>query len=637
MYAVGVRVVGLIACITFFVVQTSGQDLSADTTWLPPLEIKASFPGSWSPGSHIQSIDSIQIKNFKGSSLGALLQSDQGVYLREYGPGMLSSISLRGTAANHTSLLWNGLPVNYPSLGVADYSVVPVFFVDKAEVYYGGNSALAGSGAIGGAISLEDRLVKGEKSLTISQEAGSFGSWFTGLKMQLSGQKTGGSAAVFHKNLQNNYPFVNRAKAGNPVERQEHGAIEARGVKANFFAEPWKNGGFLLNAWLTTFDREIIPPYTVPASNDIQKDQSLRLSLEYKHRMSKRWKADARIGRIDDRIQFNGLSSATAQYLWSGNVDGNLFSWLQFRAGSLINHIVADVPEYGTSTSENRADAYVFLNFYPLKEWELSFNSRYGCVQSFAVPYSPSLGSSFTIFSKGGQALKWRTQLSRSYRVPTLNDRYWIPGGNPDLLSEEALNVESGFDWSYLEAETAWEVSATTYAHWVKNWILWLPDGSIWSPENVRNVYSRGAEFTFNNRRKLGVFDLTVRLNYAVTLAEVQEGYAGDGDNLGNQLPYLPRQQANWNARGEIKNWHLDFSGRYYGRRFTLIDNNKELPGYMVTDFSAGREFSFRSSLLSAQLNIGNVLNVSYENLEYRPMPGRSFALKLNYTFKPKK
>lgn len=637
MYAVGVRVVGLIACITFFVVQTFGQDLSADTTWLSPLEITASFPGSWSPGSHIQSVDSIHIENFKGSSLGALLQNDQGVYLREYGPGMLSSISLRGTAAHHTSLLWNGLPVNYPSLGVADYSVVPVFFIDKAEVFYGGNSALAGSGAIGGAISLEDRLIKGEKSLTIRQEAGSFESWFTGLKVQLAGQKIGGSAAVFHKTSENNYPFLNRAKAGNPVERQEHGAFEARGVKANFFAEPWKNGAFLLNSWLTTFDREIIPPYTVPASNDTQKDQSLRVSVEYKHRMSNRWKADSRIGRIHDRIQFNGLSSASSQYLWSGNIEGNVFSWLQFRAGSLVNHIVADVPEYGTSTSENRADAYVFLNFYPLGKWELSVNSRYGWVQGFAVPFTPSLGSSFTVFSKSGQELKWRTQLSRSYRVPTLNDRYWNPGGDPNLLSEEAWNVESGFDWSCAEGETSWEASATAYAHWVKNWILWLPDGNIWAPANVRNVYSRGAEFAINNKRDLGLFDLSTGLNYALTFAEVQDGYAGDAGNVGNQLPYLPQQQGSWDIRGEIKSWNLSFSGRYYGRRFTLIDNTKALKGYAVTDFSTGREFSFKSSLLSAQFSVRNILNVSYENLEYRPMPGRSFELKLNYTFKPNK
>lgn len=637
MYAVGVRVVGLIACITFFVVQTFGQDLSADTTWLSPLEITASFPGSWSPGSHIQSIDSIHIENFKGSSLGALLQNDQGVYLREYGPGMLSSISLRGTAASHTALLWNGLPVNYPSLGVADYSVVPVFFIDKAEVLYGGNSAFAGSGAIGGAISLEDRLTKGEKNLTISQQAGSFGTWFTGIKAQLSTQKVGGSAAVFYKTSENDFPFVNRAKASGPVERQEHGAFEATGVKANFFAEPWKNGEFLLNSWLTAFDREIIPPYTVPVSNDTQKDVSLRLSLEYRHRMSNRWKTDSRIGRIHDRIQFNGLSSATSQYLWSGNIEGSVLPWLQLRAGSLINHIVADVTEYGGIIAENRADLYVFLNFYPLKKWELSLNSRYGWVQGFAVPYTPSLGSSFTIFDKSRQELKWRAQLSRSYRVPTLNDRYWNPGGNPDLLSEDAWNVESGFDWSSVEEGISWEASATAYAHWVNNWILWLPGGSIWSPENVRNVYSRGAEFTINNKRKLGFLNLFARLNYALTFAEVQEGYAGDAGNLGNQLPYLPKHQGSWNIRGDIKSWNLGFSGRYYGRRFTLIDNNKALKGYMVADFSTGRDFSFRSSFLSAQLSIRNILDASYENLEYRPMPGRSFEIKLNYTFKPEK
>ena len=37
-----------------------------------------------------------------------------------------------------------------------------------------------------------------------------------------------------------------------------------------------------------------------------------------------------------------------------------------------------------------------------------------------------------------------RVNFSRNFRAPTLNERYWQPGGNPDLEPEESYNIEAG-------------------------------------------------------------------------------------------------------------------------------------------------------------------------------------------------
>ena len=34
--------------------------------------------------------------------------------------------------------------------------------------------------------------------------------------------------------------------------------------------------------------------------------------------------------------------------------------------------------------------------------------------------------------------------MARSYRAPTLNERYWVPGGNPALLPEAGWGSEAG-------------------------------------------------------------------------------------------------------------------------------------------------------------------------------------------------
>ncbi len=636
MFAAGLRVVGLIACITFFVFKTAGQEL-ADTTWLAPVEVSGMQISTYSIGSRTQRVDSLQLARFATTSLAAALQGSQAIYFREYGPGMLSSISLRGTATHHTALLWNGLPVNYPSLGVADYSVVPAFFIDDAEVFYGGVAALAGSGAIGGAVALDDKLLPDTKGLSLTQEAGSFGTWFSGAKAQYSGAKMRVAMAAFYKLSENNFRFKNRAKAGSPWERQVHGAFDARGLKTALFLTPWKKGEFLLSSWATSYNREIIPPYTVPGGHDRQQDRSVRMSLAYKHQIRSGRKWDTTIGRIDDVIRFNGLASNTTQYMWSGNWEGRLKPWWQARVGYMLTHIAADVPEYGSRTDENRGDMYAFFNFFPTEKWEISINNRYGFVQNFAVPFTPSVGLAYAIMSTKATRLDWRGRLSKSYRTPTLNDRYWKPGGNPDLLAEEGWNAESGLDWFRGGQTHEWSAALSAFVHRIENWILWLPEGSIWTPQNVRNVLSRGVELGFNHKVKFTRGELMNRLNYSLTLARVQRGYTGDEGNIGNQLPYLPTQQASWNASFENPHVRLSASALYYGRRFTLIDNDKSLTGYTLFDVGIGHGFSVGQSDFSGRISIQNLLNTPYENLEYRPMPGRSFHLQLSYTFKQKK
>lgn len=636
MYAVGIRVAGFVACMALFILRTQAQDAAGDTTWLQPVEIVGSGIDTYAAGSHTARLDSLQLALFTSSSLSGLLQSDQGIYLKEYGPGMLSSISLRGTAAHHTSLLWNGLPVNYPSLGVADYSLIPVFFVDKAELVYGGVSALAGSGAIGGAISLDDVLAENQRSIELVQEAGSFGTYFSGVKARISGEKAGGALAAFRKVSKNDYTFINRAKAGSPEERQLHGRYQGNGGKASVFVKPWRAGVFHANGWYTAFQREIIPPYTVPSMQDEQLDKSLRLSLEYRHQLSKGWQLSAQAGRIYDQIRFNGLESATTQRMMSGSAEGNIFPWLQTRIGGLINSIRADVPEYGNEAAELRADFYSYLNFFPSGNWQISINARQALVEAFFVPFTPMLNVSYSVQPEKSKEIKWRSQLSRSYRVPTLNDRFWQPGGKPGLKPEQGWSLESGFDLKAGDEAVIWSASATGYAHWVTDWIIWLPQGNIWTPGNLRNVFSRGAEVSLSHELKAGDMLFSNAFNYSLTLSEIQAAYAGDEANQGNQLPYQPRHQASWNSRLQTGKWRFGAVVVFSGKRFTLVDNYRVLPAYALLDLHAGRSFDFGRSVFDLQLSTKNALDTSYENLEYRPMPGRSLYVRVNYTFKSK-
>lgn len=638
MYTVGIRVVGLIACVILFLFDAASQQVPAEAVGrvkvLPPLEVAGSWLHSYTIGSFSSKLDTTALRQHQSTSLGQLLQTQEGIYLKEYGPGMLSSISLRGTSPSQTTLLWNGLPVNYPSLGQADFSLIPAYFIDEAEVFYGGVSALAGSGAIGGAISLNDKIARNRKSFGLTTEVGSFGTTFSGLKASLSKAQAGLSIAAFHRNSENNYAYRNQARAGAPVEKQAHGAFSSRGVKASAFWSPWSKGAFDISGWYTHNEREIIPPYTVSQGRDTQEDESLRLSTGYSHTFSPSVKWESRAGLISDQIRFNGLASTTTQYMWNSNLEWLPAASWQVRAGALVNHIVAGVPEYGRELSENRSDLYLMLNWYASRRWEVSGKMRQALQDGFRAPLAPSLGATFGALQRGLSTLDLRAEASRSYRLPTLNDRHWTPGGNADLQAEHGWNAESGVDYATVAGNHSVKLSATGFGHWIDDWILWLPQSAgFWSPLNVRNVFSGGAELNAKHTWKLSAILLSQVLNYKYTRSQIRKGYGGDDGNIGNQLPYVPLHQASWVLAASFKKWAASSTVTAFGGRYTLVDNDVSLAPYAIWDLGLSRDFEWRKIQFAVSTNVRNLLNASYENIQFRPMPGRSFSIQLNLNF----
>ncbi|HLW63196.1 MAG TPA: Plug domain-containing protein, partial [Flavobacterium sp.] len=86
------------------------------------------------------------------------LQKNSNIYFKENGYGMVSSPSFRGTTAQQTNVLWNGIKINAAFLGQTDFNSTAFKSYDNIVVKPGGGSVLYGSGAIGGTIHLNNQL-----------------------------------------------------------------------------------------------------------------------------------------------------------------------------------------------------------------------------------------------------------------------------------------------------------------------------------------------------------------------------------------------------------------------------------------------------------------------------------------------
>ena len=58
------------------------------------------------------------------------------------------------------------------------------------------------------------------------------------------------------------------------------------------------------------------------------------------------------------------------------------------------------------------------------------------------TPIVPFFGFDFRLVKEKDLILKGN--IARNFHMPTLNDLYWLPGGNPDLLHGEGFSFELG-------------------------------------------------------------------------------------------------------------------------------------------------------------------------------------------------
>ncbi|MEZ4935686.1 MAG: Plug domain-containing protein, partial [Saprospiraceae bacterium] len=152
---------------------------------LQTVEISAAPIRQQTTGERQEFWQTDNLQNHTSNNLGELLSMQSGVFVKSYGLGSSATTSIRGGSAGHTQVIWNGLPVQNPMLGQLDFSLIPVGFVDKMTIAFGGNTATWGSGAIGGTVFLENEVVD-KQGFTIKSrsELGSFGWWDQQVKFQ---------------------------------------------------------------------------------------------------------------------------------------------------------------------------------------------------------------------------------------------------------------------------------------------------------------------------------------------------------------------------------------------------------------------------------------------------------------------
>src|SRR5688500_5950650 len=94
-----------------FLIGTCAQAQVVDTTYLREVAIYGLPVTSYATGSKVDKIKSGE----EVRTLSDQLIDETSFYLKTYGNNQLSTITIRGTTASQTAVLWNGININSPT------------------------------------------------------------------------------------------------------------------------------------------------------------------------------------------------------------------------------------------------------------------------------------------------------------------------------------------------------------------------------------------------------------------------------------------------------------------------------------------------------------------------------------------
>ena len=625
--------------------------------------------------------DTIALKENIALSMADVLTFNSSIFVKSYGRATLSTVAFRGTSPSHTQVSWNGMKINNPMLGMTDFSMIPSYFIDDASLLHGTSSVNETGGGLGGAVKLSTKPADAEGfGLQYIQGVGSFKTFDEFLRLTYGNSHWQISTRAVYSSSPNDYKYRNHDKKENiydeqmnivgqyyPIERNRSGAYRDLHILQEVYYNTGKGDRFGLNAWYINSNREL-PMLTVDYGDDTafdnrQREETFRGVLSWDH-LRKNWKLGAKAGYIHTWMAYDykrDVGNGTMAHMTRsrsrintiyGQAEGEYYigrKWLFTVNLSLHQHFVVSEDKNIIRQDGNKAivgyikarpelSGSLSAKWRPLERLGVSVVLREEMFGKEWIPIIPALFIDGVISQKGNVVAK--ASISRNFRYPSLNDLYFLPGGNPDLKSESGWTYDAGISFAIgKQGRYSLSGSANWFESHIKNWIIWLPTTKgFFSPENIKDVHAYGVELkadlniVFAKEWQLGLngtFSWTPSINTGEPRTPADQ-------SVGKQLPYVPKYSSSVTGRLSWRKWSFIYKWCYYSERYTMSSNDisltGKLPPYFMSNISLEKILSFRWADLSLKGTINNLFNEEYLSVLSRPMPGINFEIFVGIT-----
>ena len=555
--------------------------------------------------------DSVIFKN--RSSLTSLLNFNSTIYFKENGLGMVSSPSFRGTAAQQTAVIWNGININSQLNGQTDFNTLNTSNYNSITIRAGGGSSIYGSSAIGGSIHLNNELnFEKEFSNNLQLRYGSFNTLNADYRLKVSTKKMSSQFSISRNSSDNDYEYLGTNK------KNENGQFYNTSASFNF--------GYKLNAtnfikfYSQLFDGERHFSGTLAAvSKSKYRDFNTRNLVEFSN-FYKNTISNVRLAFLSEsykyfedkdqaNFSFGRSETAIAKYDLSYKLNDKI------NFNSLLDY--TQTKGFGSDLKENNRQILsgVFLMKHQLTAnflYELNFRKE--ITSNYKSPVLYAFGTNYKVSKLYGIKFNF----SKNFRIPTFNDLYYQPGGN------ENLKPESAYQFDFIQEITVKNLvfSISGFYNKITDMISWKPnDSGLWQPINTNKVKTYGVETRLSYDKQINKKQaIQFVANYGYTISE--------NEITQKQLIYVPYHKLTSSVAYSYKKITFYSNYLFNGQVFTSFDNKYKLKEYTVVNL--GIEYQFlKSCKLGFQAQ--NLFNGKYQNVEQRPLPGRNYTVNFNF------
>lgn len=616
-------------------------------------------------GAPLQVLDKKGIERLGVQDLSEAVKRFSGVTVQDYGGiGGLKTVSVRSLGAKHTAVSYDGVTITDASSGQVDISRFTLDNVETISLTIGQSDEIfqpARLYASAGALQIQTAkpLFKEGQPFNgyVKVKGGSFGlvNPVAHYAQQLGSRWSGTLHADFVR-ADGRYPYTLINGDLVTKEKRQNSDVKSYHLEGNLFGQIGQAGELSFKAYY--FDSERGLPGSInlykKEANERVWDNNFFVQGNYKQPLGQQFTLRT---LLKYNYAFTRYLDVSPKYPSGEQVDCNTQNEYYGSIGLRYQPLSALTATLTTDLSHSHLENNYVGGPNP-KRWNSQSvaavqyqDHRLTATASLLATYMTDkveqgdkpadrkkLSPAFSLSWRPLSAYNWRIRGSYKdiFRVPTFTDLYYLRMGNTALVPEKARQLNVGTTWSgrcdnWLSQLS---ISVDGYYNKIKDKIVAVPTMYIWKMMNVDEVTIKGADLNLSASFPLPKkMELLIAGSYSYQYAvDVTDPEA---KNYKHQIPYTPRHAGNASLSWENPWVNLTYLLTAVGDRYALpqnIDRNR-IEGYVEQSITLNRTFPLKRCSVRLQGELLNLGNVSYDVIQFYPMPGRSWRLSLSVSF----
>lgn len=578
-------------------------------------------------------------------SVAEALRLANGVTVKDYGGlGGMKTVSVRNLGAEHTCVLYDGVPVSNCQAGQIDISRFSTDNINAIRMGIGAPTEMltpASAEPFSGNLYLTTPNDDKASELKLS-----YGNWNT-INTSARFSKRIINSFVNYSHTDGDYPFTLTNGTLKTHERRNNGRTDAVNGEINasrdFATESNHRSHLSAKLYYYYSDRQL-PGGVIYYNNEAHErlwDENCFVQAKYDLQLGRQWEMQF-IGKYNhswnkyfdgNQIDDGEITMHTYRYRQDETFLSVGVNYRAARTNDRLQMAVVvdetwntlrnNIPEVG---HKYRTTTYSTLRIRYHEHWftaNASLSFTFLNETRNQKRFTPSVSMSVKPWNE--RQIFVRASWRQAFRLPSFNDLYYYRLGNRDLRPERTNETNIGLTYSGHLPAGQLSVTADAYLNRVHDLIVAFPTTFAWKMYNYGKVDIKGLNVMAEYRQK------SVMVNVGYNLNDARNITASSTSRYSRQVPYTARHSGNASVIWQNRLVNVGYALQWMGKRYSSLMHERQyrLPSFDDHSLTLTKIFMVSKRHCEVSLMCKNILDRQYEIIQFYPMPGRSFFLSV--------